>query len=266
MALGIHNGGRSCRDFERNHLRSLVVNNNQTAAHWYINHAQSGLQSLESPFDLLRTTMPPDVAPPFIAPYNTVSDVFGLDRRVARRIDLNAATKVVLRHDGTPVEVSPVTRASLSMANRAVDLGNGATVSATPTGPCISGPPGSYVAVPLDGDLRATDLFFGLQYSSSTRAHVRMVMVDSVGGQTYNWFATELPAGVNKSRFDRLEGTDAHQMLLTFDGGVADLCLSGLWLGQIRLDQGPAGCAVLTQFGDEGGRVDQCDAPWPLVS
>ena len=58
---------------------AVLVNNNQTYAHQYLNRAQSALRERPGPYALMRTKLPLVVAPPFIAPFTDVPGIFSLD-------------------------------------------------------------------------------------------------------------------------------------------------------------------------------------------
>ena len=73
---------------------AVLVNNNQTYAHSYLNRAQSELHARPGPYALMRTKLPVLVAPSFIDPFTDVPAVFSSrprDRRPARP-DLGPAT------------------------------------------------------------------------------------------------------------------------------------------------------------------------------
>lgn len=243
--------------------KSLVGNSNQTFTHRYMNRAQDELHATPGPFDLLRLNVPAPVAPPFIAPYNDLIGVFDLDNRVRDKIDVTAKEKVALDVTGSVLRASPVTVVQVSAADADFTVGNGGVITSTSQGTCVTGPPGTVLNVPLGVPVVSTDLFFGVGYSSSVRAKARALTIadDLV---VYDSFATEMPAGSNVSRFDRLDGSYANQVWLVFEDGVDNFCVSGLWVGHVGHDEGAAGCRVLTVFGDTLERVPSCPDPWPF--
>jgi hypothetical protein len=241
-------------------VHELSGANQTTAAHAYVNRVEDQLEAEHGPYDLLRTKLPLDVAPTFLEPFTSVSDVFALDHDVADRIDPTAADRLVVTSTGRVVAAHPSTQLSLDLdaTNAPARVG---TIEQTADGACLSGPAGSNVLIKLPEQVASDGLFYALTYTSDHAHEVRPVMRG--GDLAYNQNLSPLPAGTDVTVVDRLDGHLARSIVLGFEAPVHDLCLQNLWIGRVSA-QVQGGCRVLTVYGEPARRSSDCDEAWPV--
>ena len=80
----------------------------------------------------------------------------------------------------------------------------------------------------------------------------------------YNWHPTILPAGPGREIFDRLEGGKVDVLVLPFADGVADLCVSDIWIGKVAAVDAD-GCSILDQRAVKIHPLTSCDESWSGV-
>ncbi len=240
-------------------LREISGANQTTAAHVYLGRVERQLEAEPAPYDLLRTKLPPDVAPSFIEPYTSVSNVFSLDHEVADRVEATAERRLVVTSAGRVVTAHPSTLVSLDLdaENAVARVG---TIDQTSDGACLSGPKDSNVLVKLPEQVASDGLFYALTYTSQRAHEMRPVMRGGKLG--YNQNLSPLPAGTDVTVVDRLDGHLAKSVVLGFEEPVQGLCLQQLWIGRISAEVG-GGCHVLTVYGEAARRSDDCTAGWP---
>jgi hypothetical protein len=238
----------------------MVRSNDQTRAHHYMNRATDQLGKTVGPFDLVRLKLPPDVAAPFIAPYNDVRGVFTLDRGVNTALDSTSRTRVGVTASGDAVQLRPVTLAASSQSSPPSADGGG-VITRRDAGYCLSGPGAAFIRLPLDRSVDASDLFFAIEYSASQDLSAQSLTSDGVD-HVYSWNRTKVTEGRSQILVDRLEGTRVSELWIEVDRAVLDFCIKRWWIGNVGVDEGVAGCSVLDHYGGELRRVDRCADDW----
>jgi hypothetical protein len=238
----------------------MVRSNDQTRAHQYMNRATDQLGKTVGPFDLVRLKLPPDVAAPFIAPYNDVRGVFTLDRGINNALDGTSPTRVGVTAAGDAVQLRPVTLAASSQSSPPSADGGG-VLTRGDSGYCLSGRGAAFIRLPLDRSVIASDLFFAIEYSSTQDFSAQSLTSDGVD-HVYSWNRTTVPVGRGRIIVDRLEGTRVSELWIQADRAVRDFCVQRWWIGNVGVDEGPAGCSVLDHYGRELRRVDRCMDDW----
>ena len=241
-------------------LRAIAEGNQQTAAHHYLPRVEAQLQDRKGPYELLRTKLPLDVAPSFIEPFTSVSDVFALDHQVADHLDPTADQRLVVTAAGKVVTAHPSTLVDMALDGPDAVARVG-SIRQTSEGACLSGPAGSNILVKLPDPVASDGLFFALTYSSKDDHAVRPVMRGA--GLAFNQNLTPLPAASDATVVDRLDGHVARSIVLGFDDPVHDLCLKTLWVGRISAEVA-SGCHVLTVYGEPARSSTDCSASWPV--
>jgi hypothetical protein len=181
-------------------------------------------------------------------------------------MDPTSDQKVALSVLGIPISVHPQTAAEIPASPSTVTAQVMApegkvSIITSADRVCVSGPPGTVVRTQIPEAPRSADYFFQLTYDSSMPQLTRAITYDD-GSATYNLNQTVLPAGVDVSVADRVDGTEMDELWLSFEAGVNELCLRSVWIGRVAGDDG-TGCQILSHLARPTGEVSDCSTTWP---
>ena len=237
---------------------SVLVNNNQTVAHRYLNRAQSELHADRGSYALMRTKLPILVAPSFIDPYTDAPGVFSLDPEIADHLDPASDKRLVVLSSGDVVPAHPSPGTVIDAPSPRIYAGLGSFEN-TPQGACISGDPGAYFIVKLPRALVGRGFFFAMTYTSDAP---HRLLASSVGTETaYNWGETALPAGDDVTMVDRLDATTVRSVNLALQDAASDFCLSRVWVGRLAVSV-HGRCRTLDDHATPLGRAASCSGGW----
>ena len=237
---------------------AVLVNNNQTYAHMYLNRAQSELHARPGPYALMRTKVPILVAPSFIDPFTDVPAVFSLDPEIADRLDPTSNERLVVLPDGHVVTAHPSTAMVIDAPSPLIHAPVG-SLENTAQGACLSGEAGAYYRVKLPRPLVGRGYFFAMTYTSDEE---HQLLASGRGAQTgYNWGETTLPAGDDVTVVDRLDAHAVRVLNLALQDAASDFCLSKVWVGRLAATV-DGECQTLDDYAVPLGRADSCSGGW----
>ena len=239
--------------------RAITVGNQATAAHEYVNSAQSALRAEPGPFALMRTKLPISVAPSFTDPFTDVPPIFSMDRTIAAKVDPTAAKRLVVLGDGAvaPVHGTTIVDIPITPHRVSADLSD---VTFTDEGACLSGDVGAFLKLRLPREVEGAGLYVAIGYSSPEDTQV---LISTRGDQpAYNWSTTDLPRGDDVTVVERLDSQELRTLVLAADAPVEDLCVNHVEIGQLAVVVDGT-CQTINEYGEPVGRANTCDAPWP---
>ncbi len=239
----------------------MIEANPQTASREYFREGIAALAREGPSYDLMRLRTNTEAIPSFIAPYDDLPGVFGLDRRVHDSIDPLSADHIAVSPSGEVRKTVPITLRSVIATPETVAVQGGTVREQRANGLCIDSPAAGVLQVPITPQLIDTDLFYALSYSSTSPQEIRAVTAIT-GSIFYNWNTTDLPATDSGLRIDRLDGTQLESLWISLEDGVDNLCIRGIWVGQLGWIPPEGGCTRLTHYVLPVLTTSACDERW----